>query len=218
MSQVFMLRSQSSRHRFRVVSLAIYVAISVSGCQSAMSQPSDRPATVPHPAEDGSITNAATDWPLKFRAHYFDAFNYSTYACRVRYGRYLMDEPDNELHISSASLGDRYPNNMRAGWGPIPNFPPLAVVNWRSADGSVHHAEVDIGEIFKDQLIRHNVPREEVNIKATNNHLPGIILEVNDRTINVYMRMHVATMALQIPGNKYSGFRDDLIKVYSRAY
>ena len=36
------------------------------------------------------------------------------------------------------------------------------VVAWVSKDGSSHHATVDIGDIFKDRLIRHNVPREEI--------------------------------------------------------
>ena len=47
---------------------------------------------------------------------------------------------------------------------------------------------------------------------------PDILLEVNDRTINVYMRAFVPTRELQIPGNKYSRFRDDLILAWSKTY
>ena len=48
--------------------------------------------------------------------------------------------------------------------------------------------------------------------------MPGIILEVNDRTINVHMRAIIATKELQKAGNKHSDFRNDLIKVFSQSY
>ena len=62
---------------------------------------------------------------------------------------------------------------------------------------------------------RSNVPLDQVLGDLGD---PDIILEVNDRTINVYMRAFVPTRELQIPGNKYSGFRDDLILAWSRTY
>jgi hypothetical protein len=108
---------------------------------------------------------------------------------------------------------------MRAGWGPIANFPPPATVTWRSKDGSSHEAEIDIGEIFRDELIRHHVSKEDLPASTlASEHAPGIILEVNDRTIKVYMRAHISTKELQEPGNSHSDFRDDLIKVFSRSY
>src|SRR3546814_10216423 len=99
---------------------------------------------------------------------------------------------------------------MSASYSSVANFPPPAIVTWRSKDGVPHRAEIDIGEIFSDKLIRHNLAREEISETASIAH-PGIILEVNDRTINVYMRARISTKALQIPGNKYSDYRDDLI-------
>jgi len=47
---------------------------------------------------------------------------------------------------------------------------------------------------------------------------PGIFLEVNDRTISVYMKAFIATRAEQIPGNKDSDFRDDVILAWTHAY
>src|SRR3546814_294692 len=99
----------------------------------------------------------------------------------------------------------------------IANFPPPAVVSWRSKDGTPLRAEVDIDKIFKDRLIRHNVAREDIPEKA-GVHNPDIVLEVDDRTINVYMRAFVPTKEPQTPGNKHSNFRNDLIKVFSRTY
>jgi hypothetical protein len=106
---------------------------------------------------------------------------------------------------------------MRAGWGPIANFPPPATVTWRSKDGSSHEAEIDIGEIFKDELIRHNVAREDAMDPASSG-MPNIILEVNDRTINVYMRAMIWLKEPRLPGRPHSDYQDDLIKVFSRNY
>ena len=114
-------------------------------------------------------------------------------------------------------MGDKYPANLGASHLAIRNFPPPAQVSWRAKDGTSLQAQVDMAEIFKDGLIRHNLKREEIS-EAGSIPSPDIILEVNDRTINVYMRAYIPTKEFQIPGNKYSKHRNDLIKVYSRTY
>src|SRR3989337_162131 len=38
-----------------------------------------------------------------------------------------------------------------------------AKVSWRSKDGQTHTAEIDIGELFADEVILHNVRREEMS-------------------------------------------------------
>lgn len=182
-------------------------------------------STSPPPASstrlpEGHYTNVGAEWPLKFRAHYFSVSTYSTYGCRVEYGgKVRAEDPDDELQSSSEALGSRYPDNMTARMGPIGNFPPPATVTWRSKDGTPHEADIDISEIFKDELIRHRLGRDEISIEGIGpGALPGIILEVNDRTINVYMRAHISTRELQEPGNRHSDFRNDLIKAFSRTY
>ncbi len=169
------------------------------------------------PQEEETYTQTTADWPLRFGGHYFAAYCYSTYGCKVKYGNYYMDDPEDKLQLSSASIAHIYPNNFRAGWGPIRNFPPPAIVTWRSSDGTLHRAEIDMDAIFKDRLIHHNLKREEV---LEDSHIsdPGIILEVNDRTINVYMRTRIPTKELQRPESIYSDFRNDLIKVFSQTY
>jgi hypothetical protein len=193
---------------------ALVVSLALTGCSAAMTST---------PASDRSDDHNVTDvgeWPLKFKAHYFGVSTYSTYGCKVIYGGMdRVDDPDGELQSSSESIGAKYPNNMLAGWGPIRNFPPPAKVVWRSKDGSPHEVEIDIGGIFKDEVIRHSVPKQDVlDTTLASDLAPGIILEVNDRTINVYMRVMIGTKQLQKPGNKYSDFRNDLIKVFSQTY
>lgn len=170
-------------------------------------------------ASDGTPSAVNAEWPLKFKGHYFGVATYSTYGCKVLYGgRARAEDAPDKLEMASAKVPN-YPNNLKAGWGPIRNFPSPAIVTWRSKDGASHEAEVDIGEIFEDELIRHNLTKDELTpATLISDHAPGIILEVNDRTINVYMRATLWTKELQIPGNRLSDQRNDLIKVYSRTY
>jgi hypothetical protein len=89
-------------------------------------------------------------------------------------------------------------------------------------DGVSHEADIDIGAIFKDELVRYSVANDEIPEgafpgpgPATD---PSIFLEVNDRTINVFTRSFIPTKKEQIPGNKYSDSRQDLILVWTRTY
>jgi len=201
------------KQRFlRSLILAAPLSLALTGCQSAMSS---SPTSSPDPS-DGSYSNVNPEWPLKFRAHYFGAHCFDTQHCEIMY-RGFPHGADSGPSPSVASYGRPLEKLLSAGRGPIPNFPPPAKVTWRSKDGTSHEAEIDIGEIFKDQLIRHNVAREDATDIPTSG-MPGIILEVNDRTINVYMRAIIATKELQKPGNPHSDFRNDLIKAFSKTY
>ena len=160
------------------------------------------------------------EWPLRFKSHSFSVFTYDTYGCRVVYaGQLQIEEDPNELQPSAASYGSDYQRGWSGIHGMIRNFPPPLQVSWRSKDGQPHDAKIDFGEIFEDELIRHNVSREEMADVPDGKypHEPAIILEVNDRTIRVYMQAFISTKQLQIPGNRYSNFRDEpiLVKTYT---
>ncbi|HJS34526.1 MAG TPA: hypothetical protein VJ766_03455, partial [Pseudoxanthomonas sp.] len=184
-----MLGRKPTRHRRssgHAPSLALISAmiISTAGCQGmAMTQESGNGKTV------GRIDNTVADWPLTFVRHNFGATSYSTYGCKVVYNGFLhLSDDDDVLRISSASAHPDALKKLSAGYLSVRNFPGPAKVTWRSADGVAHQAEVDIGGIFKDQEVLHNVPKGEVLGDLGN---PDILLEVNDRTINVYMRAFV---------------------------
>jgi hypothetical protein len=180
-----------------------------AGCQPVMTTNASAQESIP--------TNPGDAWPFKFKRHNFGMACYSTYGCRIRYGDHQINEPDDELSPSSESIGPDYRDNLSGGRLGIQNFPPPARVKWRSEDGSSHEAEVDIATIFENESILHNVARADVD-PSTSVGTPEIILEVNDRTINVYMKTRIPTKQQQIPGNQYSFFRDDLILAYTRTY
>lgn len=175
--------------------------------------------------KDATMSNATTisnvnsmpvkEWPLKFKSHSFSAHCYDTYGCKVDYADLLQrDDDQNELRPSSSGYGVAYQRNWSGTHGLIRNFPPPATVSWRSKDGQEHKAEIDIGEIFKDQLIRHNVPREEMADVPDGEYRnePAIILEVNDRTIRVWMgAMIFLKKQVEVAGVIRADFRNDLI-------
>lgn len=199
--------SQVAGHRTLV--LAATIVMVGAGCQSDVTA---RRGSHLDAAHDSSASNE----PLTFKRHNFGAFCYSTYGCRVTYNGYThVSEPEDVLQLSSASLGDKYPANLDASYLSVGNFPEPASVVWKSRDGVKHSALVDIASIFWDRHVLHHVPKRDVGGDIGD---PGIILEVNDRTINVYMKVFVPTREPQVPGNKHSYFRDDLILAWSKAY
>lgn len=172
------------------------------------------------PLDEHHIVHIDTSKPIPFDEHSFGAACFDTYACKVLYnGRYVGSQADDDTKsISSASLGSKYPDILDASWIGIRNFPLPAHVTWCSKDGASHEADVDIAAIFRDQVVRHRIPQSELPDILTAPVYPQIILEVNNRTINVYMRAFIPTRHLQVPGNSDSGFRDDLILVHSKTY
>lgn len=178
--------------------------------------PSAKEASV----SNGSVTSSinmmpAREWPLRFDSHSFGVHCYDTYGCNVIYAGQVQREDDpNELRPSSAGYGPEYRSGWAGGHGMIRNFPPPAVVTWRSKDGQAHRTEIDIRKIFRDQVIRHGVPREEMADLPDGKYEsePAVLLEVNDRTIRVYMRAMVfLRKQVSIAGQMRADFRDDLI-------
>jgi hypothetical protein len=93
-------------------------------------------------------------------------------------------------------------------------------VTWKSLDGVAHEAKVDMAALFKEGLIWHNVPKTDMAnfYEGPVAGSPHIYLEVNNRTINVYMNMPIPTKTEQIPGNKYSYSRDDYFLAWTHIY
>lgn len=201
---------ESSMPRFRSAMLPLAFVLLTTGCQTAMSTQTD---TIQPPPETLAV-------PLKFARHNFEAFCYNTLKCKVLYNnhyfaRYAEDKPSPVP--SSSDYRSRWPGVLYVG---IDNFPAPADVQWTSLDGSTHEAKVDMAKIFKEQLIWHKVPKSDMAdfYSGPVAGEPNIYLEVKDRTISVYMEMLVPTKTEQIPGNKLSYGRDDILLVWTRTY
>jgi len=201
----------------RELAMAALVAAGAAGAACAPSTATLREEPDIDPALRAELNLQPVKWPLKFKEHTFTALCYGTQACKIWYRSWSgSDKPS----PPSSEYGPKYLDHILGGHVGIANFPEPAEVTWRSMDGTEHQARIDIGAIFRDEIARHNVPRDEV-ADLPHGELtidPLILLEVNDRTIRVYMRTHVPTKHFQIQGNPYSDFRDELILVETYHY
>lgn len=164
----------------------------------------------------GRASGTVADWPLTFTHHQFGVACFDTRTCRVIFNnfRFGPDQPT----PSSASMTPQMLEIARlAGYGPVRLGAPPAKATWQSRDGTELSAEVDIAALFAGGLIRHKLPREDI-AEGVSMGSTSIILEIDDRTINVYTYTFIPTRREQEPGNPYSSFREDLIKVDSRTY
>lgn len=165
-----------------------------------------------------SLNYKPVEWPLRFEKHSFSARCYDTLECEVTYDK--VRHGDARPSPPASTYGADYLEGWMGGHGGIGNFPPPAKVVWKSKNGTAHAAEIDIADIFSDELIRHFVPREEVADlpDGKNETPPSILLEVNDRTVRVYMKAAVPTKHLQTPENRFSTSRRDLVLVKTYTY
>jgi hypothetical protein len=168
-------------------------------------------------------TGTVADWPLFFIRANWGYACYNAQACMVTLGAWDMREEKLESRpVVDSTKVPGYPDRTLSG--DMVGVTPFEVqhanparVLWRAKDGTVLRASIDILEIFKDRLIRHETPREDVSPNSSMGQTE-IILEVNDRTINVYSRTRIPTKELREPGNRYSGNDRKLIKVSSQTY
>ena len=192
-----------------IAAAIIAAALTTTGCQSMAMTSGVDPAN-----SAASAHGEVREWPLRFMRHNFGIAPYAVQECTVLYA----DRP----HTSGPRprLEDVHPNSLKAKTANhlmIRNFPPPAVVRWKSLDGTALEADVDIGEIFKDELVVHNTPRDEAS-ERTPMINPDVIMEINDRTINVYMKAFISLKQERIPGNQHSNFRSELVLAWSRTY
>ncbi|WP_329741068.1 hypothetical protein [Dyella sp. A6] len=155
--------------------------------------------------------------PLHFGGHNFAAHCYNAIGCKVIYYRREVDNAPDQVSPPP-------PANLKDAWGgydiALPSFPCPVEVHWKSLDGVQHDAKVDLDAIFKDRLIWHNVPKADMTdfYEGRFAGFPNIDVEVNDRTISVYISMLIPTKMEQIPGNKDSDFRDDMFLAWRHTY
>lgn len=192
------------RYIFVVASFALLA----TGCQTTMTTSS---------TGDVASPNTTPMFPLKFYEHAFASHCYNTLRCRVIYSNFDFNRSDADKPSPPPPPGDYQQHWAYASYAGIRNFPPPAEVQWTSLDGVAHAAKVDMGTIFKDERVLYRVPDAEIPDQSWGGS-PGIFLEVNDRTINVYMQAIVSTNNEQIPGNRYSNYRDDVILAWSHTY
>lgn len=197
---------------FRAILSAATIFLLMTGCHPAMSTQSESTT------KSRVVSN---EFPLKFADHSFESYCYNTLSCKVIYSNYDFNLLDADAPSGPPPSPDYRDDWWPASHGGIRNFPSPAEVRWTSLDGVAHEAKVDMGAIFKNGRVLYKVPNAEILDGIFPQGLvagPSIFLEVNDRTINVFMAAMIPTTAEQIPGNKYSRARTDLVLAWTHTY
>jgi hypothetical protein len=205
---------RTARRPLHPIAAAVMAAsLATTGCQGMAMTTQDVP-----PEEPARPDNTVADWPLKFVQHSFGARCYSTYGCTVDYNGFRhASDPEDKLRPALTDVHPDALKNATAGYVGVRNFPEPARVRWKSKDGEQHDVQVDIGEIFRDQLIVHEVARDEI-AEGVSVWDPGVLLVVDDRAIRVYMRAFIPTKTQQSGGSSGSTHRDEWVLAWSRQY
>lgn len=201
----------SSLKSHRVTLLIAVSILSMTGCHPAMSTHAN--TRIEPPAQTLAV-------PLRFKLHNFDVHCYNTLRCSVIYDNNDFARPYLNTPTEAPAVSDYQKHWGTASYLGIKNFPAPASVRWTSKDGEAHEATVDIGAIFKDELIWHNVSKLDMADFYAGPVAgdPDVFLAVNDHTVSVYMAMFIPTKTEKIPGNKDSNFRKDVILAWSHIY
>ncbi len=158
-------------------------------------------------AQTQAATALGKAWPLRFNSYSFGAICYNTLACRIRFC--------NALHTSTKELDGPSGQPHRSDWkdvwhadfthdsGPSDSFPTPVEIRWTALDGVQREVEIDLDDVFPDRLILHDAEPGDLEQWWAEGGFFGkghdveILLEVNDRAINIYMKSEVRTKHLE---------------------
>jgi len=205
--------------QYRRAALVVVVAALLCACHPTMTSSSDTAPRYPGaPDIDRRYTGTVDDWPLFFIRHGFASDCFDTQYCLIAYGSIVSENSKPQPSIES--FGDHYPAILTNAVSiAIDNFAGPVEIDWKAKDGTPLQASLDFDVLFKDRLTplppgvrRDDIP-ETIGISD-----PTIIVEVVDRTVNVWTRTRIPMKEAQIPGNRYSYNNDDLVRVFSQIY
>ena len=159
-------------------------------------------------------------WPIRFDKFSFGARCYNTLKCHIYYNKAELS-----LHVSEPS-GQPLKENWKDSWSASyglghPGFPPPIEIYWTALDGVARETKIDLEDVFPDRIVLHNVPREDIRPGwegAPELRRAEILLEVNDRTINIYMRGRILQRKMKDSDDPNGEWRRDLILAWTKTY
>lgn len=160
-------------------------------------------------------------WPLRFDSFSFNARCYHTLRCVIVFSNAHQVPEQDQIGPSGAPYAPDWKDHWAAGYiiSEEDVFPPPVDIRWTAMDGVERTAKIDLEKIFPERLILHNAREEEVvdGWGLEHRHVE-ILLEVNNRTINVYMRAWVALKQRRDPADRMSDELRDLILAWTKTY
>lgn len=162
-------------------------------------------------------------WPIRFDDFNFGARCYNTLKCRVVFkGTQELSD-----RVQSGPSGEPRSPDWKEKWNADhivmakEVFPPPVDVRWTALDGVARETKIDLEEVFPDRLVLHKVPREDIRPGwegARESRSVEILLEVNDRTINIYMRGRILQRKMKDSDDPNGEWRRDLILAWTKTY
>ncbi|MEX1829780.1 hypothetical protein [Luteibacter sp. CQ10] len=164
-------------------------------------------------------------WPIRFHTHAFGFRCYNTLSCSGVYNRYQFgtrkwirgiahDRPKGPPPVAN------WRDDWTAGHAVLAKdgktFPGPLEIEWTSLDGEEHATSIDFDVLFKDRRVLHAVAREDIKERwletlSTEPVSPDILVEVNDRTVGVFMRALLVIETGDAPELRSRRFRDDIV-------
>ena len=162
-------------------------------------------------------------WPLRFDSFSFGARCHHTMRCRVVFAKAHQVSERYDVEPSGEPYAPDWKDHWKVGYHISAEdvFPDPVKIRWTAMDGMERTTEINLEKLFPERLILHNAREEEVKEGwGLERHARSvdILLEVNDRTINVYMRAWVALKQRRDPNDRMSDDLRDLVLAWSKTY
>ncbi len=110
----------------------------------------------------------------------------------------------------------RYPGYTSGSYYAFKSGP--AEIKWTSRDGVKHEYSLDLDSVFKDRKVLHTEdPNLNYKPEPITGGEPTIIIEVNDRTLNVYMFAAIQTVS-PYPSIKQGNERDHRTLAFTKTF
>jgi len=158
---------------------------------------------------------------IKFgERHNLDLYIYDASDASLRYSNTFVGnrttEYDDEPRNLAPSKKAEDEENMKATMGTYPIFAGEVKLMWHDYDDNLIEYSFDFNDIFPERIIPHPKELEDRIIwEEPLDDDPGIILEIINRTLNIYTLIDIDTL---IPGtNKIESIRYHE-KVYSKTF
>jgi hypothetical protein len=134
---------------------------------------------------------AAIAGPLTFKTHALATACYSASNMRVTYGSYRTSMcakparekvPQDDVRILGAAV------SLRAYAGSLQ-------VEWKTRNGAQLSETLDLAKIFNGRTILHQEDPHRIDPSLPTSGDPTIVVEVNDKTLTVYMDVEIVLLA-----------------------
>ena len=162
-------------------------------------------------------------WPLRFDRFSFDARCYNTLECSVIFAKQHQITERDRFSPSGEPRSVDWKDDWTAGFAIMPSdvFSPVIEIWWTAMDGVERSTKLNFDKIFPDRLVLHNAQEHEVKdgwgLEDRSRDV-DILLEVNDRTINVYMRGLVLLKQPRDPAIRNSDRLRDLMLAWTKTF